>query len=202
MEQQLTAKTFQIPELKGISATSIEEHLKLYQGYVKHANLIQAKIATLGDSPEDGYVRAELSRRFGFEFGGVRNHELYFSLLEGGPQPLDAASPLAQKIAADFGSVDAWRASFARLFSTRGPGWAMLGLDRVGGVLRSYWVDEQHGGHLPAVAPILAIDFWEHSYVADYQPSGKLRYAEDFLANLNWAVAGARYEKMVAGGAR
>lgn len=193
---EIIARTFQIPELTGISRTNIDEHLKLYAGYVKHANLIQTKIAALGDSPEDGYVRAELSRRFGFEFGGIRNHEVYFSLLEGGPSPLDESGPLAQKISADFGSVDAWRAAFAKIFSTRGPGWAMLGLDRVDNVLRNYWVDEQHGGHLPAVAPILAIDFWEHAFVADYQPSGKMKYAEDFLANLNWSVAEARFAKM------
>lgn len=192
---EIAAKTFQIPALAGISATNIDEHLKLYAGYVKHANLIQAKIASLGDSPEDGYVRAELSRRFGFEFGGIRNHELYFALLEGGPKALDAASPLAQKIAADFGSLETWQASFAKMFSTRGPGWAMLGLDRADGVLRNYWVDEQHGGHLPGVEAVFGIDFWEHAFVADFQPSGKMKYADAFLANANWAVAEARFEK-------
>ncbi|NBV43228.1 superoxide dismutase, partial [bacterium] len=33
-------RTFSIPKLKGISAKNVEEHLKLYQGYVKHTNLI------------------------------------------------------------------------------------------------------------------------------------------------------------------
>jgi hypothetical protein len=31
-------RKFSIPELKGISAKNIEEHLKLYAGYVKNAN--------------------------------------------------------------------------------------------------------------------------------------------------------------------
>ena len=29
---------------------------------------------------------------------------------------------------------------------------------------------------------------WEHSFVFDYQPSGKPQYVEDFFANLNWSV--------------
>ncbi len=33
---------------------------------------------------------------------------------------------------------------------------------------------------------ILALDMWEHSYVADYQPSGKKAYVDDFFTNLNW----------------
>ena len=35
---------FNIPELKGISVKNIEEHLKLYAGYVKNANAVVEKI--------------------------------------------------------------------------------------------------------------------------------------------------------------
>jgi superoxide dismutase len=41
---------------------------------------------------------------------------------------------------------------------------------------------------------ILALDMWEHSYVADYQPSGKKQYVEDFFANLNWVVVEERFK--------
>ena len=52
--------------------------------------------------------------------------------------------------------------------------------------LLNAWIDEQHLGHLTGLAPILALDMWEHSFVADYQPSGKKQYVEDFFENLNW----------------
>ena len=52
--------------------------------------------------------------------------------------------------------------------------------------LLNNWVDEQHLGQLSACVPILALDMWEHSFVADYQPSGKKQYVEDFFGNLNW----------------
>ena len=39
-----TAKTFTVPALTGISAKNIEEHMKLYQGYVKFANYIHSPL--------------------------------------------------------------------------------------------------------------------------------------------------------------
>ena len=43
MENYIEQK-FNIGELKGISKKNIEEHLKLYSGYVKNTNLILGKI--------------------------------------------------------------------------------------------------------------------------------------------------------------
>src|SRR5258707_15799367 len=84
---------FNIGELKGISAKNIEEHLKLYAGYVKNINLIFDKLGELMADPEkNAYVIGELHRRIGFEFNGMRNHEYYFKSLEGGAKPLPAGS--------------------------------------------------------------------------------------------------------------
>jgi hypothetical protein len=38
------AKTFNIPALEGISQKQIDVHLGLYQGYVKHINLLREQI--------------------------------------------------------------------------------------------------------------------------------------------------------------
>jgi len=177
-------KKFSIGELKGISARTIEEHLKLYAGYVKHLNLVH-EIVENQDNPE--YVRREAYRRQGFEFGGMRNHEFYFESLEGGPQPLNENSVLYKKIVEWTGSFEKFLEIFKNLATTRGIGWAMLGYDKRTDKLIQYWVDEQHIGHLTGVTPIIALDMWEHSYVADYQPSGKKQYVEDFFTNINWS---------------
>ena len=95
-------------------------------------------------------------------------------------------------IVAEAGSFDSWLAAFKDLAMTRGIGWAMLWYDRKDERLLASWVDEQHLGQLNDCAIILALDMWEHSYVADYQPSGKKQYAEDFFANLNWEVVEER----------
>ncbi|MBI5134367.1 MAG: Fe-Mn family superoxide dismutase [Candidatus Taylorbacteria bacterium] len=179
-------RKFDIPELKGISRKTVEEHLKLYSGYVNHLNLIH-EIVENQSNPE--YARREAYRRQGFEYGGMRNHEYYFAHFEGGPRPLSQGSILEKKIAEWCGSLDTFKKIFSSLATTRGIGWAMLGYDKKADTLIQYWVDEQHFGHLPGVAPIICLDMWEHSFVADYQPSGKKAYIEDFFANLNWQTA-------------
>lgn len=188
MAKTFEEKKFEIPTLKGISPLTINEHLKLYAGYVKHTNLIQSMIEQYGQvDAEDGkYSVAEVTRRFSFEFNGMRNHEIYFSGLEGGSTMLTTSGPLAQTIGEEWPSYEAWLADFKRMALTRGIGWALLGYDPVSKRLLNYWVDEQHLGQLNSVIPVLALDMWEHSYVADYQPSGKKQYVEDFFANLNW----------------
>ena len=193
--EYFTAKTFQIPKLKGISEKNIEEHLKLYAGYVKFANYIQNQIVELGkDSEKWAYELGELQRRFAFEYDGMRNHEIYFSSLEGGSTPLSIDGALMKAIQKEWGTYYAFLSRMKAVAMTRGIGWAMLYQDMTSGHMLMQWVDEQHLGHLQGLKPILALDIWEHSYVADYQPSGKKQYVEDFFANLNWSVVEKRFE--------
>ncbi len=193
--KQFSQKTFSIPALKGISAKTIEEHLKLYAGYVKNANLVLEKVAELkADAEKNAYALGEINRRFGFEYNGVRNHEVYFSSLEGGSTAISNGA-LKKMIEETWGSFDAWLAEFKAIALTRGIGWAMLYYDRTDGKLLNAWIDEQHLGQLQDCALILGLDMWEHSFVADYQPSGKKTYIEDFFANLNWKVVEANLAK-------
>lgn len=190
--QPFTAKTFQIPALTGISAKTIEEHIKLYEGYVKQANTILAKVEEYAkDSDANSYVLGELMRRFSFEWNGMKNHEKYFALLEGGASPLGSGA-LSDAITKTWGSTEAFLTRFKALALTRGIGWAMLSKDTNGNLLM-HWVDEQHLGQLQDTTPVIALDMWEHSFVADYYPSGKKQYVEDYFANLNWSVAEENY---------
>jgi len=185
-----TPKTFSIPSLKGISAKNIEEHLKLYQGYVKNSNLIREKLGQYSkDMEANSYAINELLRRFSFEYNGMRNHEVYFSSFEGGPKPLPQDSELMKRMLKVAPSFDAWIAGFKAFASTvRGIGWATIWYDSKIDDLAVTWIDEQHLGQLQGCAMILGLDLWEHSYVADYQPSGKKNYIEDFFANVNWEI--------------
>ena len=180
-------KKFNIPKLKGISAKTIEEHLKLYSGYVKHTNFIEEKIAELmQDSEKNSYALGEVQRRFGFEYNGMRNHEIYFESLSGGSSEISKDSELYKSMTYLWGSFENWLNQFKTIALTRGIGWAMLYFDRKEQKLLNTWVDEQHLGQLQDCTLVLGLDMWEHSYVADYQPSGKKQYIEDFFANLNW----------------
>lgn len=196
--KQFTPKTFNIPQLKGISAKTIEEHLKLYAGYVKNVNQIGEKRMEYGREHENNtYVLGELGRRFSFEWNGMRNHEVYFASLEGGAKSMPEKSPLKSLITESWGSFDSWVIGFKDFASTtRGIGWAVLSYDPKSKTLQTTWIDEQHLGLLNGCIMILALDMWEHSYVADYQPSGKKQYVEDFFANLNWEVVEDNYNDL------
>lgn len=184
--------TFDIPEMEGISKDTMENHLGLYKGYVKHVNLIREKIAAYSNDPDNNaYAIAEMQRRLGFEFGGMRNHEYYFSQFEGGAKELPDG-PLKEKIEQQWGSVSAWEKRFREIASTRGVGWAMLYHDPHTDQLVQTWVDEQHMGQLADLDIILALDMWEHSYMRDYVSSDKGKYIDAFFANLNWEVVSGR----------
>ncbi|MBP6912856.1 MAG: Fe-Mn family superoxide dismutase [Candidatus Pacebacteria bacterium] len=188
-----TAKNFNIKELAGISAKNIEEHLKLYAGYVKHANLCLSKVAELKDEPDNIYATGEINRRFGFEYNGMRNHETYFALLEKDATPINETSGLYQAITMRWGSYDAWLAEFKAITLTRGIGWAILYYDYENKILMNAWVDEQHIGQLQNCKLIVALDMWEHAYVYDYATSEKAKYIEAFFANLDWSVAESNF---------
>lgn len=186
------ALTFNIPELINISKETVDLHLGLYQGYVKHVNLINDKIdAYSHDLEANSYAIAEMQRRLGFEFGGMRNHEYYFAQFEGGPS-MSSDCTLRNKIEAGWGSLEAWQTSFTQIAMTRGVGWAMLYHDPHTDQLVQTWVDEQHIGQLADLDIILALDMWEHSYMRDYVPADKKKYIDAFFQNLNWEVVSGR----------
>lgn len=187
---------FNIGELKGISAKNIEEHLKLYAGYVKNANIIMEKFAELWEEgPEKNqYAISEITRRFSFEYNGIRNHEVYFASLSEKATPL-SNGPLKKALENYCGSFDMFMSIFKNLAMTRGIGWAVLWYDKKDKRLLASWVDEQHLGQLNGCEMILALDMWEHAFVTDYQPSGKKQYIEDFFENLNWEVVEENFKK-------
>lgn len=184
--------TFDIPELEGISTETIENHLGLYQGYVKHVNLIRDKIDTYSNDPDNNsFAIAEMQRRLGFEFGGMRNHEYYFAQLEGGAKALPDG-PFKDKVEQQWGSVETWFAKYRTIAMTRGVGWAMLYHDPHTDQLVQTWVDEQHMGQLADLDIVLALDMWEHSYMHDYLSPDKGKYVDAFFNNLNWEVVSGR----------
>lgn len=187
--ETFTQKTFQIEELNGISAKNIEEHLKLYKGYVNNSNLILNKIKELEKDPvENVYILGELHRRFAFEFDGMRNHEYYFAHLSGGNKDINPNGALFKAIEKEWGSFDTWMTQYKSIAMIRGIGWAILYYDKQSGHLLNHFVDEHHIGQLTGLYPILCLDMWEHAYVYDYPTSEKKKYVEAFFANLNWGT--------------
>ncbi len=188
-------KTFDLPELSGLSEKQLDVHLGLYQGYVKHVNHLREQIKDLQnvDAEKYAYAMMELRRRLGFEFNGMRMHEYYFSQFEKGAAPADETGALATA-AEKYGSWNAFIEHFTAVGMTRGIGWTILYQDPTGGTVHTAWVADHELGQLGGLPVILAMDMWEHAFMVDYLPSEKKQYIEAFFQNLNWSVCEARMQ--------
>lgn len=194
---EYTAKTFTIPTLDGISQKSIDEHLGLYQGYVKNFNAFSALMPEYAkDSEKNALALAEIFRRRSFEFDGMRLHELYFEQFEGGPTPQPTTGPLFEALTKEYQNPEHLIPYMKAIANTRGPGWAMLYWDPIGKSLLAGFVGEQHQGHFATLPIVLALDVWEHAYVLDYGATGKGKYVDSFFKNLNWQVVDNRFAQL------
>jgi Fe-Mn family superoxide dismutase len=176
--------------LKGISDEQIDQHWKLYEGYVKNTNEL---VDEVGHAERGSRHWAELKRRAAFELDGMILHEYYFENLKAGTQ-LGPRTGLAQTLGAGWKTVDDWRADFAATGQIRGVGWAILYFDRSTNQLFNWWVGDHEIGHPAGWAPILVMDVWEHAFMVDHGASGRKEYVEAFMENVNWDVAARRYE--------
>ena len=178
--------------MPGFSDKALQTHFKLYQGYVTNTNLLYNTLSDLASSGKNRSPQyAELKRRFGWEFDGMRLHEAYFENL-GGKGTLDTSSPLYAQLVTDFGSYEEWKADFIATGAMRGIGWAVLYLDPQSGLLFNTWINEHDVGHLAGGKPILIMDVFEHAYMIDYLLD-RAAYIEAFFKNINWDAVNQRY---------
>jgi Fe-Mn family superoxide dismutase len=187
------AKTYPSQGFEGISQEQLEQHFKLYQGYVTNTNKLNAALAQqLAKGKEGTPEYNEQKRRFGFEYSGMRLHEYYFGNLKPQGSQLAAGSALRRQIEQDFGSYDAWQRDFKATGLMRGIGWAVLYQDPMTKRLQNFWVSDHENGHPAGFLPILVMDVWEHAFTVDFKPTEKAKYIEAFFANIDWQAAEAR----------
>jgi Fe-Mn family superoxide dismutase len=182
--------------LRGISDQTLDTHLALYAGYVKATNALNARLAELTDAGQPGSAEyAELKRRLGFEYNGMRLHELYFENLTSGSSRLRPNTRLARAIAGSFGSVERWREDFSKIGTMRGVGWAVLFQDPVTRKLSNHWITLHEEGNVAGFIPVLVMDVWEHAWLLDYKPGERARYVEAFFSNIDWSVVNRRLRR-------
>lgn len=180
--------------MNGFSDTLLKNHFKLYQGYVTNINTLTEKLTQLltedkAKTPE----YAELKRRFGWEFNGMRLHEYYFENMTKDASALDAQCALGKQMTQDFGSTELWKKDFDATSSMRGIGWAILYYDTHAKRLFNVWINEHDLGHLAGETPILIFDVFEHAYMIDYGVN-RADYIAAFLNVIHWAEVNKRFE--------
>src|SRR4030042_1343307 len=187
-----TAKDYgKLIGMAGFSDTLLKNHFTLYQGYVNNTNkLLDILDAMLKEGKVGTPEYAELRRRLGWEFDGMRLHEYYFENL-GGKAALNKSGKLGQKLAQECGSYENWEKDFKGVGAMRGIGWVVLYLDSQGGRLINQWINEHDVGHLAGCTPVLIMDVFEHAFMLDYGLK-RADYIEAFFKNINWEAAEIR----------
>ncbi|MCX6778975.1 MAG: Fe-Mn family superoxide dismutase [Candidatus Magasanikbacteria bacterium] len=176
----------------GLSDELLKNHFTLYQGYVTNTNKVSDTLALMVTEGKAGTPEYnELKRRFGWEYNGMRLHELYFDNLKNGGATLNPESLLMTKIGDEFGSLENWEKDFRSTGTIRGIGWVVLYYDPTDERLFNCWVDEHNIGHLTGANPILVMDVFEHAFMLDYGLK-RADYIETFFKNIDWERAIAR----------
>ena len=173
---------------KGFGDQLLKNHFTLYQGYVTNTNKVADALAAMakeGKTTTPEY--AELKRRFGWEFNGMRLHELYFGNMTKGGKAIDKNTNLYKKIVADFGSYENWEKDFKATGAMRGIGWVILYYDMTEGRLFNTWINEHDEGHLSGAMPLIVMDVFEHAYMIEYGLK-KADYIEAFFKAIDWTI--------------
>lgn len=176
----------------GFSDQLFKNHFTLYQGYVTNFNKLDETLMAMEKEGRFGTPEyAELNRRLGWEWNGMRLHELYFGNMSKTDGAL-ADDPLMQKIQKEWASLDTWNKDFRAMGAMRGIGWVILYADRAADRLFNVWVNEHDMGHLAGCAPLLVMDVFEHAYMLDYGLK-RADYIEAFFKAIDWAVVAGRF---------
>lgn len=176
--------------LPGMSDTLLSNHFTLYEGYVTNTN----KLIDLLKTKELGTPEySELKRRFGWEWNGMRMHELYFGNMTKEAGALGNGS-LKEKIEKSYGAFENWKKDFLGLGAMRGIGWVVLAHDTEKDELFNVWINEHDLGHLVGTTPLLVMDVFEHAYMLDYGIK-KAAYLETFSRSIDWTAAEKRFSK-------
>ncbi len=179
--------------IDGFSEQLLKNHFTLYQGYVNNTNKLADILASFTKEEKTGAPEyAELKRRFGWEFNGVKLHEYYFgNMVKGGKTP-DKNSGLFQKISEDFRSYENWEKDFKSVGAMRGIGWTILYYDKESDRIFNIWINEHDTGHLAGAVPLLVMDVFEHAYMLDYGLK-RMDYIEAFFKSIDWEIVIERF---------
>ena len=174
--------------MNGMSETLLNNHFTLYQGYVTNTNkLIDLMNEKVAGTPEF----AELRRRYGWEWSGMRMHEIYFDgMSKDGTRLGVKTTALLEK---DFGGLENFKKELTALGTMRGIGWVVWVKDTATpeGKTFLHWIGEHEVGQLPDTKILLAMDVWEHAYITDYGIK-RADYIASYTGVINWDVVESR----------
>ncbi|MGP8154417.1 MAG: superoxide dismutase [Smithella sp.] len=190
------------PYLYGDLAPFIsEEQLKIHvekhhQAYVKGANSILEKLDNARKEQIDLDMKSTL-KELSFNIGGHVLHTLFWGNLLPPAKYAEPKETLANKINAEFGSLDRFKKEFTQAASSvEGSGWAALTYCRQTERLIIMQIEKHNMNVYPMFRILLIIDVFEHAYYIDYK-NERAKYIDAFWKIVNWKEAGNRLKKML-----
>ena len=176
-------------------------HGKHLAGYVNNLNGLLEESPLAGLPLEDIVLKAERLRvgdgTSGMggmlnNAGQILNHNLYFGQFCAPKADNKPVGKLAEAIARDFGTFEAFKEEFQKKGATLfGSGWVWLSADENGKLI----ITQEANAANPiqrGLKPLLTFDVWEHAYYLDYQ-----NRRPDHLAALwqiiDWKIIEQRY---------
>ncbi len=195
--QAYTVKQFDLAgNISGLSKEQIEQHEKLYAGYVKKRNEIMQALKTVDrtDAANRTYspFRA-LKIAETYAVNGALLHELYFQNL--GIQSTTIGPRMKQLVVDNFGSLEAFKNDFMDCGGCA-RGWVVTAYSIDDGRLHNF-VLEEHNQNVPVmIIPLLVLDVYEHAYMIDYGIA-RNPYLQVFWNHIAWNVIEERIIKLV-----
>ena len=190
----MEAKKFDLNGI-GLSEKQINEHLKLYEGYVKKSEDIREKFgkANWEDANTTQSEIRSLILGETFANNGVRLHEAYFENIG---EESESEGKLNNLVIEKFKTIEEFKKRIIA-FGLSSRGWVILAWDFENNRLRLFGTD-QHDIAVWNCAPLIVLDMYEHAYFIDFG-TNKKAYIEWFLTHINWKVIEERMEKIKNG---
>jgi Fe-Mn family superoxide dismutase len=180
-----TPKQFDsINGVPGLSERQMQEHYKLYEGYVKKANEISELLKKVDYSKANATYSDLRALKLGYSFAvnAIKSHELYFENLSGdGTVPIGIVGKM---LAEQFGSYENWEQDL-KATGIAARGWVWLAYDWQNKTLFNYLGDQHDAFPIWHATPLVALDVYEHAYFIDYGTT-RADYINAFCKNLNW----------------
>lgn len=176
--------------LDGLSKSQIEQHIKLYQGYIGKSNELTAalKDASLEGANATYAPLREMLVEESYAVNGVIYHEFYFGNLGG--KGAEASGDLRAGLEERWGSYGKFM-DYLKAAGKCMRGWVVIGYNTRGGHLSAFGLDMHNMWSPAGLIPILVLDVYEHAYMVDYGID-RAKYLDAFAKNLDWDVVAKR----------
>lgn len=179
-----------------LSNDNFQNHLELYQGYLKKFNEVSAKLDTTDRSNVNSSSSEFRSLKLDetYNLNGVYLHELFFANVGDPNSEIKMDSLSFMRLARDFGSFDAWQKDLMACASASQNGWAVTYLNTYTQTYMNATID-LHTNNVPVgFYPVVVIDVWQHSYYRDYLKDVNT-YTRAMMKTLRWEIIEKRFQK-------